>query len=374
MLVICEECGKKYQIDPARIQGDKATFKCQRCTHLVTVMKPQETGGYSAPEPEVSQTAPRPQATTGDTGIQYSGKSRLFGLKGKMATLFLVLPILIIAASGALYLMQFRSLSNLHTKEGAKVISQMAKYRIIEKSRAVAGQCRVYLEGHPWISKKYFESDADLKNLAINKIGQTGETFLYSIFEPGEPPKIWLHSNEGYHGVTVDEAMKNSLGRGVEHKKFMKIWKYPEEGKNLESAGFFLMKDNKGNLREQYIFLAPIGETNFGIAGATYLDEFTKPIKVMEARAAMSSVKVRKTIIGIVVGTLLLFGAIVSLYGYRLTERIKSLTELADRISIGELDTKIDMKTGDEIEDLAKAISRMQASIRLSIGRLRRNR
>ncbi len=373
MLVICEECGKKYKIDPAKIKGDKAIFKCKNCACLITVRKPQETPLYSASKSEFSQTAakPDPQTAAGDTGIRYSKKMHRFGLKGKMITLFLVLPILIIAASGVLYLMQFRSLSNLHTKEGAKVISQMAKYMIIEKSRAVSGQCRVYLDGHPSLTKEFFVSDVDLKKLAVNKIGQTGETFLYSISEFGKPAKIWLHSNEKLHGMAVKEAMEKLLGS--EYKKYMKIWKYPEEAKNLESAGLYLLKDDKGQLREQYIFLSPIGETKFGIAGATYLDEFTRPIRVMEARTAMSSVRVRNTIIGIVAGTLLLFAVIVSFYGYHLTERIKSLTELANRISIGELDTKIDMKTGDEIEDLANAVTRMQASIKLAIGRFRRN-
>jgi HAMP domain-containing protein len=57
-----------------------------------------------------------------------------------------------------------------------------------------------------------------------------------------------------------------------------------------------------------------------------------------------------------------------------LTGRIKSLTDVADRISVGELDAEIKIKSKDELGDLAEAISRMQDSIRLSIERLRRRR
>ena len=72
--------------------------------------------------------------------------------------------------------------------------------------------------------------------------------------------------------------------------------------------------------------------------------------------------------------TLLLIGLIVSIYGHRLIGKIRSLTEVADLISVGELGREIDIKSKDEIGDLAEAIARMQDSIRLSIERLRRRR
>ena len=40
MLVICEECGKKYNIDVTKIKGKQAKFHCQQCNHLITVEKP----------------------------------------------------------------------------------------------------------------------------------------------------------------------------------------------------------------------------------------------------------------------------------------------------------------------------------------------
>jgi HAMP domain-containing protein len=71
---------------------------------------------------------------------------------------------------------------------------------------------------------------------------------------------------------------------------------------------------------------------------------------------------------------LLLIGLIVAIYGHRLTGKIRSLTEVADRISVGELGMEIETQSKDEIGDLAEAIARMQDSIRLSIERLRRRR
>jgi len=41
MLVICEECAKKYNIDETRIKGEKAQFSCRECGHIIVVRKPE---------------------------------------------------------------------------------------------------------------------------------------------------------------------------------------------------------------------------------------------------------------------------------------------------------------------------------------------
>ena len=67
-------------------------------------------------------------------------------------------------------------------------------------------------------------------------------------------------------------------------------------------------------------------------------------------------------------------GIIVFIYVHRLTGKIKLLTEVAERISLGELEMEVETKSGDEIGELAEAIARIQDNIRLSIERLQRRR
>ncbi len=52
MIVICEECGKKYSIDPLKIKSDKARFKCKVCDFIITVIKPVEAPATSFPKPQ----------------------------------------------------------------------------------------------------------------------------------------------------------------------------------------------------------------------------------------------------------------------------------------------------------------------------------
>jgi nitrate reductase NapE component len=39
MLVICEDCAKKYNIDESRIKGRRARFTCNKCGHIIIVDK-----------------------------------------------------------------------------------------------------------------------------------------------------------------------------------------------------------------------------------------------------------------------------------------------------------------------------------------------
>jgi methyl-accepting chemotaxis protein len=53
---------------------------------------------------------------------------------------------------------------------------------------------------------------------------------------------------------------------------------------------------------------------------------------------------------------------------------IMKLTDAAERMSLGDLNVKIDVQTGDEIGLLAQALGRMQTSLRMAMERLRKKR
>ncbi len=97
-----------------------------------------------------------------------------------------------------------------------------------------------------------------------------------------------------------------------------------------------------------------------------------KPLKTLEKRSHKIAGKVRNISIATMVGITLFIGLIVFFYSRKLTGNIRYLSDVADRISIGELNAEIDVKSKDEIGVLAEAIGRMQDSVKLSIERLRR--
>ena len=378
MIIICEECGKKYRIDPSKIKGQAASFKCRACTHLIVVSKPE-------PPPAQSEIDARPTLESITTTIDNRStavtsearqaaqkarrRSKGIGLRAKMLLLFMVVPIILMAGASLLYLWQLESMSDLLTRESSRFVNQMAEEKIADISVGVAKQCELYLLSHPEIIREDFNEDMGFKTLAVQKVGMTGYTALYEL--PGSDGvwRTWAHVNKKIIGIDMSK-LKKPLGRN-----FSGFWKvYTGVRKGKKSQGYYTWQDKDGKFRDKFMVCTPISGTRFVVAATTYMDEFTGPVKLMQSRAKALTDRARLITWAVLGITLLLIGLIVTVYGHRLTGKIKSLTHVADRISVGELEMEVKTTSTDEIGELAEAIARMQDSIRLSIERLRRRR
>ncbi len=71
---------------------------------------------------------------------------------------------------------------------------------------------------------------------------------------------------------------------------------------------------------------------------------------------------------------LLLLLVVIFLYSRSVIQPIRYLSEVADKISMGELDTPIQLKARGEVSVLAESIERMQASVKAAIERLQKRR
>jgi predicted Zn finger-like uncharacterized protein len=385
MIVICEECGKKYRIDPSKIKGAAARFKCRVCTHMIMVSRPQAAPAAastvdlsvteSATEPTDSETpAAGPEIklerTAGESiPVKPARKPGLMNLRTKMLLLFFFVPLLLMIGASVLYLWQFDKMAVLLTDESTKIVNQMAEDKIADLSTAVAIQCRLYLLAHPELNKADFMNNMGFKTLAVQKVGLTGYTALYEMPDPDNIWRTWAHVNPKIIGIDMS-TLKTPLGKNF--PGFWKIYTGVKGGKR--SQGYYTWQDKDGKFREKFMVCTPVAGTPFVVAATTYLDEFTGPVKLMETRAKLLTEKTRLITLAILGGTIFLIGVIVLIYGHRLTGKIKSLTDVAERISIGDLGIEIETQSKDEIGEPAEAISRMQDSIRLSIERLRRRR
>jgi HAMP domain-containing protein len=385
MIVICEECGKKYRIDVTKIKGSAARFKCRVCTHMIMVTKPTsdsptEAAADLAATETVTETVEK-QTPAIEPAIEVDRvaaervkvkpvrKAGVFNLRTKMLLLFLVVPLALMIGASLLYLWQLEQMSGLLTKESTKIVNQMAEDKIADLSTAVAIQCRLYLLAHPELTKADFMNDMGFKTLAVQKVGLTGYTALYEMPGSDDVWRTWAHVNPKIVGIDMS-TLKTSLGRNF--PGFWTIFAGVKGGKR--SQGYYTWQDKDGKFRDKFMVCTPVAGTRFVIAATTYLDEFTGPIKLLETQARMLTEKARLISWAVLGGTLLLIGIIVFVYGHRLTGKIKSLTDVAERISIGDLGIEAETRSRDEIGELAEAISRMQDSIRLSIERLRRRR
>jgi predicted Zn finger-like uncharacterized protein len=385
MIVICEECGKKYRIDPSKIKGAAARFKCRVCTHMIMVSKLKDAPaaasavdfsatGTDVESSESAEAPAGPEIKLGRSAgesipVKATRKSGFMNLRTKMLLLFFFFPLLLMIGASLLYLWQFDKMAVLLTDESTEIVNQMAEEKIADLSTAVAIQCRLYLLAHPELNKADFMNDMGFKTLAVQKVGLTGYTALYEMPDADGIWRTWAHVNPKIVAIDMS-TLKKSMGNNFQG--FWKIFTGVKGGKR--SQGYYTWQDKDGKFREKFMVCTPVAGTGFVIAATTYLDEFTGPVKLMESRASALTEKTRLITWAILGGTILLIGIIVSIYGHRLTGKIKSLTDVAERISIGDLGIEIETRSRDEIGELAEAISRMQDSIRLSIERLRKRR
>ena len=385
MIVICEECGKKYRIDPSKIKGDAARFKCRVCKHMIMVSKPSSVSSTPMPvdtsdtEP-VADSAPKeltadePELKLDRVGSENdqartTRKSGPLNLRTKMLLLFFFIPLVLLIGASLLYLWQQDKMADLLTDESIKVVNQMAEEKIADLSTAVAIQCRLYLLANPELAKEDFMNDMGFKTLAVQKVGLTGYSALYEMPDLDGVWRTWAHVNPKI--INIDMAtLKGPMGPNF--TGFWKIYTGVKGGKR--SQGYYTWQDKDGQFREKFMVCTPVAGTPYVVAATTYLDEFHGPVDRMQTRAGKLTDKTRWIIWTILGATVLLIGLIVIIYSHRLTTKIKSLTDVAERISIGDLSIEIKTKARDEIGELAEAISRMQESIRLSIERLRRRR
>ncbi len=387
MIVICEECGKKYRIDADRIKGKQARFNCKSCGHTVTVTKPAEeplppveTETMPPPPPPSPGPEPDPREPLEEAEGEKEKKKKekkekkaaapkRLGLRTKMFLLFFLVPLLCIAAAGWLYIQQLSNLTFQITDESTSVVNQMAEDLIDLKARTVARQVGIYLDAHPELSKEQFEEDPEFKKIAVQKVGTTGYTGVYELKEVDGGCRTWAHVNPKIIGMDM-RKLEPSLGEYF--GPFWAIWSGVTRKK--PATGYYNWRDADGEIRAKFAVCFPIKDTPFAVGATTYLDEFTTPIQNLHTATEARSSATRNTVVGITVATILLIGIIVILFGHRLTRRIQSLTDVAERISVGELDADVGIDSKDEIGDLGDAVSRMQDSIRLSIERLRKRR
>jgi HAMP domain-containing protein len=295
-------------------------------------------------------------------------RKRWFGLRFKMFSLFFFVPIILFIAASFLYLNYMKTLSNLITKESVQVVTKMAEESIAEISRSAAKEVERYLRSHPDLKREFFMDDPELKSIGMRKVGKTGYAVLVSAPSQTEPSALWLHPKQELIGKDIVAVMEKTLGDG--YKRWFDIQdKAFKTGK--ESSGYYLWFDK----REKYLVMVPVEGTPFFVSGTTYIDEFTLPMTELQARANKLTSTVTGIVMIVLVAAAILFALIVVIYSFRLSGRVKKLSAAADRISLGDVDFEIErIKSGDEIEDLANAFSRMQESIRLALKRLKERR
>jgi len=366
MIVVCEKCRKKYEIDPEKFEGEVSRFRCTSCGNVMTVSKSKANSSPQKAKDEKASGA----------GLESFGlKKRKLGLRGKIFLIIFVIPLAMLVLAGPITLGYINNAIGLIVSEDVQSATERAKNEINQMANSIASQVEVYLLGHPELKREDLADDPGLRKIIFQRVSLSGEASLYLRYNPEtrEPVGTFLISrNKNAEGQPLNSLMVNgTLGKN-RYDEFGKVILAGDHGEYRVASDFYLSKIEGGILKEKILACLPVAQTPYGIVATADTDDFMLSVRLLENRIKNLIFDTRNIVVGVFGGTLVLIAIIMLLYVQKVTRKIKSLTEIAYRISVGELGAEIGIKSKDEIGDLADAISRMQDSIRLSIERLRR--
>lgn len=394
----CEECGKIYHLDPEklknRIPGEGARTRCRECGYLMRIpvsfshvseagsdeKHPAETF-HSATDTQDGDCA-FPGGRGDDEGIDHDSPLKIsiglegdsqvggIGIRTKMFFLFLVLPLIFLAILGFLSQRQMNALLKTFSEESVSIVTSMAEEKVVEISHGIAKQVALYLELHPDLDPMDFNYDPEFRNIVIQRIEERGYTILIEKPHPGESDylfRIRMHPEANF--ILSDQNIERMIKRTV-GPKFRPLFAKIMAGEEIRFN--YLWEELNKDVREKFGIVVPVKGTNFFVFACVYTDESLASVSKLEREAQKLIQNTRIGIMVILAAALFIMGLIILYYGYTISKNIQILTNAANKISLGRLDTKIEVSTKDEIGALATAISRMQDSLKLSFARLKR--
>jgi HAMP domain-containing protein len=278
--------------------------------------------------------------------------------------LSIVVPTMVII--GAIGLISYIHLQKMSVEVADRLSGnfvEIGKEQIKDEASEVANEVRLFIRSHPGYSVEDLQKSDEFRKLATQRIGQTGYTALV---EKGTTRMI----------VHPDHALMDVIFKDEMLLKNPKSWRTFEPAfvQEVPKGDVHDWPDADGRVRQKYFYCLPIRDTKFIVVASTDMDELLTPLDNVRQtikRSYRDTFFYTSLSSGLLVFVLIL---IVFSVTRRLTHSITKLVAQAEAISLGNFDVELDIKSRDEIGELAEAINRMRLSLRTAIDRLRRRR
>jgi HAMP domain-containing protein len=259
-----------------------------------------------------------------------------------------------------------KEVSTVSLKESKNSLDKMGELVIRDKALSVANQMEIFIKSHPKMKREDLYRDPWLKEIAVQKVGETGYTAIHD-----NRGINYFHTNPQIVGTDLHQLAE----------KLPAFWKILEKSLTGPASGYYDWKDADGKMRPKYMVLTPVKDTDLIVASTTYIEEFSKPSKAIEEKMKQIERRYADQYEGkfqafyiVILLVLVVLLAVIYLYSRSVIGPIRQLSEVANKISMGELDAPIEVKATGEVGVLAESIERMQTSVKAAIERLQRRR
>jgi len=428
MRIECENCGKKYRIDEGKIKGQSVKLRCRACKNIMVVKKPApksedlvDFGSIAASQQKdlpdtdsVMSNEGKPAETTSaglGTETESAPKKIRFGLFFKIIILMLIASLLPLGVYWG-----------ITSKQSSDRVRESTENLMAQTALGLSNQVDEWVDKNVRVLKaaaslpEIIAMDRTLQEPVLKAI-QKAYPWMYLVFtvdpnglntarSDGKPLKDYS-DRQYYKGVMQGKKLSWQTLIGKTSKKPALVLAVPIISKSMArwrrgKTGFAFLVDETGKVvshqRKRYvieqkklnthpliqayrkdkkaktaIFKDDSGRDVLGhIRGTQYgwalvvrqeTEEVFEPLKGVQQFSLI-----------LLVATIFIVSIIAWLFARALVMPIMTLTDIAERMSLGELDIKVDVKSKDEIGLLAQAVERMRISLNLAMSRLRRKK
>jgi predicted Zn finger-like uncharacterized protein len=348
MRIQCEECGKNYQFDDSKMKTDRIVLKCKTCENPIEVVNPRKKNislpARSITAADFGATLFDTRKTGRGTDLTASAESQTYLVTGQdskinergAAGLTISKRLLLLFASFIIVM------GGILTFVYMKYVPALMHDQINLRTFSISASLSAAIQ-QPLLIKNY---------LSVNKMAEANTKL------PGVA-YVTVINNKGMvvAGIIGDQArfapdFVQEVENGGFTKKIATLNRIPA-GKT-ESALDLSMGGQK-----IHDVAVSIGETG----GESHVGLFVEDVD-REVRKSLTPLLVLLAAIALI-GGLSFF-----LVSRTISTPIRTLTQAAERISLGEIDLPIEVNTKGEIGELAASLERMRSSIKVAMSRL----
>jgi methyl-accepting chemotaxis protein len=438
MQVTCNKCRKIYKVDETKIKGEKARLKCRSCENIIIVTKPPPPQAQpvipATPKPALNRAVPPKVKEKPPVQQEYApglGKRKVrFGIFWKISLVMLVvslLPLIILWSitykesarrirndTERLFSLTAQDLGNqvdhwieknvwalqlaaehpaiqsMNRQEQERILRDIHKkfpytylvFTVGLDGRNIARSDDVPLKDYS--DRQYYKDIIKGKHLSWQTlIGKTSK-------KPALVLAVPINRGNQLIGIIAAAMTIDEISRNVAR------WK---KGK----TGYAFLIDEKGKVvahpQKQFVvkqvnlsrhpLIASFKKGNWTThttrfrnnAGNAFFGHVRKikrgwaiALQQADAEVFESLKRVQDSALILLIATIVIVSLIAWISARAIVTPIMKLTDVAERMSLGDLNMQINIPSKDEIGLLAQAIKRMQISLRLAMERLRRRR
>lgn len=357
MLVICEDCAKKYSIDEHRIKTAKVKFRCRACGHIIIVEKPQSKAGNPSEEAsgKSSQSTEQEASTSKEKGRKKESDDKTAAKKNSPAVRDVLRRSLAVRKGPRFFLYLLAAMLF-----GLLIISTVFIHFYLNTIPALL---RHELELR---SQAFTESLKETITLPLSRGDYL--TVNREVQRVSQLPGVAYAAVRNKKGVIVAGFFNNL---NTSDKNFAR------KVKKREFQAEILAKNTISSGGEETGAVINIGTVSV-YDRATALPDVGRDLHV-GLRFESFDTYFFKALLSpftlILLFLLLLSGYLFFLlFDKLITRPMQALTDTANRISLGELDIIVTATGPREIRELGAALERMRHSIKVATERLSENR